>query len=349
MSHISEIDKNFKVETKLNKQDIVFYDTKKEPFEIYGVFFEGDRYRRMPADIAKTVSYGVNKLHTNTAGGRVKFKTDSQYIAISAKMPEVSKMPHFAFSGSIGFDLYVYEKEERFVKSYVPPIDVTDGFEGIIEFETREMREVTINFPLYSDLEDLYIGVSADAQILSPRKYRDLKPIVYYGSSITQGACATRPGNCYQAIISRRFNVDYINLGFSGNAFAEENIAQYIKNLDMSVFVYDYDHNSPHAEFLKNTHEKMFKTIREANPDLPIILLSRPKCNLTQEEKKRLEVVKTTYNNAVQSGDKNVYLIKGYELMALSGDDGIIDSCHPNDYGFYSMAEAICNVLRKII
>lgn len=349
MNQVAEIDKNFKVETKLNKPDIVFYDTKKEPFEIYGVFFEGDRYRRMPADIAKTVSYGVNKLHTNTSGGRVKFKTDSQYIAISAKLPEVSKMPIFAFSGSIGFDLYVYEDGERFVKSYVPPLNVTDEFEGIIEFETREMREVTINFPLYSDLEDLYIGVSADSRVLNPRKYRDIKPVVYYGSSITQGACASRPGNSYEAIISRQFNIDYINLGFSGNAFGEDNIAEYIKGLDMSVFVYDYDHNSPDSAFLKKTHEKMFKTIRAANPDLPIIILSRPKCNLTSEEKKRLKVVEETYNNAIAAGDKNVYLIKGYELMAVSGDDGIIDSCHPNDYGFYSIAQAISKVLEHLI
>lgn len=349
MNKIAEIDKNFKVETNLNKEDIVFYDTKNEPFEIYGVFFEDGKYRRMPASVAKKVSNGVDMLHANTAGGRVKFKTDSDYIAISAKMPSVSKMPHFAFSGSIGFDLYVYEENERFAEAYIPPFDVTNGYEGIIQFETSKMREITINFPLYSELEDLYIGVSEKSQILAPRKYIDIKPIVYYGSSITQGACASRPGNCYQAIISRRFNVDYVNLGFSGNAFGEETMAEYIKNLEMSVFVYDYDHNSPNAEFLSKTHEKMFKIIRDANPDLPIIILSRPKCNLILEEKKRLEVVKTTYNNAVKNGDKNVYFISGQELMAISGDDGVIDRCHPSDYGFYSMAEAISKTLARLL
>ncbi len=350
MSSFSEIDKNFKVETKLNKEDIIFYDTKKAPFEIYGVFFEGDRYRRMPEAVAKAVSNGVYRLHTNTAGGRVRFMTDSPYIAISAKMPTVHKMPHFPFSGSIGLDLYVtVDGEERFYEGYIPPFDVSDGYESVVNFECAEMREVTINFPLYSDLCDLYIGVREGAKILPARTYRDIAPIVYYGSSITQGACASRPGNCYEAIITRRLGVDHINLGFSGNAMGEEEIARYIASLDMSVFVYDYDHNSPDAAYLLQTHERMFRIIREAHPNLPIVILSRPKCRLLEEEKKRLEVVKTTYRNAVEAGDKNVYFIAGSELMALCGDNGVIDRCHPSDLGFFSMAKAIGDVLEKIL
>ena len=350
MASIAELDQNFKVETKLSVDDIVFYDTKNEPFAIYGVFFEGDRYRRLPESVAKEVSAGVYGLHTNTAGGRVRFMTDSPYVAIHAKMPAVHKMPHFPFSGSIGLDLYVYwDGKERFYEGIIPPFDVTDGYEGIVRFETAEMREITINFPLYSDLSDLYIGVREGSQILAASPYRDLKPIVYYGSSITQGGCASRPGNAYEAIIGRRLNVDHVNLGFSGNALAEVAIAEYIKGLPMSVFVYDYDHNSPNADFLAKTHERMFRIIREANPDLPIVILSRPKCRLLEEEKRRLEVVKQTYRNAIARGDKNVYFITGAGLMAMCGDDGVIDRCHPSDLGFYSMATVLGDVLEKIV
>ena len=350
MSTFAQIDKNFKVETKIQKEDIVFYDTKNAPFKIYGVFFEGDRYRRMPESVAKEVSNGVYQLHTNTAGGRVRFMTDSPYIAISAKMPSLHKMPHFAFSGSIGLDLYVtVDGEERFFEGYIPPFEVEDGYEGIVDFETAEMRECTINFPLYSDLSDLYIGVSRDAQILPASDYKDIKPIVAYGSSITQGACASRPGNCYEAIITRRLGVDHINLGFSGNAMGEETIARYIASLDMSAFVYDYDHNSSDAAYLDRTHERMFKIIREAHPDLPILILSRPKCRLIEEEKKRLEVVRATYRHAVEAGDKNVYFIAGSDLMALCGDNGVVDRCHPSDLGFFSMAKAIGDALEKIL
>ena len=169
-----------------------------------------------------------------------------------------------------------------------------------------------------------------------------------YGSLITQGGCASRPGMSYQSIVSRKFNCDYINLGFSGNAKAEDEITDYIKNLEMSVFVLDYDHNAPTVEHLKNTHEKMFKAVRNAHPDIPVIMMSRPKHFLTEEEKERRKVVETTYNNAVASGDKNVYFIDGSLLTELCKDDGTVDNCHQTDFGFVSMANAVSRVMENL-
>ena len=77
MTDISKIDKNFAIKTSIEKDDIVFYDADEEPFKVYGVFRENGRYTRMPADVAKKVSEGVYLLHTNTAGGRVRFTTNS--------------------------------------------------------------------------------------------------------------------------------------------------------------------------------------------------------------------------------------------------------------------------------
>ena len=98
--------------------------------------------------------------------------------------------------------------------------------------------------------------------------------MVFYGHSITQGACATRPGNAYPSILSRKYGFDFINLGFSGSAKGEDAMAEYIASLDMGAFVYDYDHNAPNAEQLLKTHEKMFKTIRKAHPSMPIVIMS---------------------------------------------------------------------------
>ena len=117
----------------------------------------------------------------------------------------------------------------------------------------------------------------------------------------------------------------------------------------MSIFVYDYDHNAPTIEHLKNTHEPMFKAIRSAQPDLPIVILSRPQFILTDAEEKRLEIIKTTYQNAINSGDKNVYLITGPELMKYAGNDGTVDNCHPNDVGFHSMAKVLGDLLEKLL
>ena len=300
----------------------------------------------MPAAVAKTVNEGVYILNTNTAGGRVRFRTNSSYVAISAKMENLGKMPHFALTGSVGFDIYA---DNVYRGTYKPPFEIEDGYESVVELGDSIEKEITINFPLYSDVKKLFIGLQKDADLAMPAPYRNIKPVVYYGSSITQGGCASRPGTAYQAIISRNLNVDYVNLGFSGSAKAEQSMAEYIKNLPMSVFVYDYDHNAPNTTHLSATHERMFKEIREQNPDLPIIILPRPKYCINKEEKKRVKIIKATYENAVNRGDKNVYFIDNKKLMKLCKNEGTVDNCHCTDLGFFSMADKVGKVIEKIL
>ena len=261
-------------------------------------------------------------------------------------MSGIGKMPHFTLCGSAGFDLY---SGNEYIASYVPPFDITDGYEGTVKFDTAITRDITINFPLYSDVNELYIGLDNDSDVCEPLPYKTEKPIVYYGSSITQGGCASRPGNTYQSIISREFNADYVNLGFSGNARAEKEISNYIKDLPMSVFVYDYDHNAPTIEHLASTHERMLLEIREANPTLPIIVMSRPKYRLNNDDIARFNIIKKTYENAISQGDKNIYLIGGPALMRIAEENGTVDGCHPTDLGFFSMAKEIIQVLNRIL
>ncbi len=343
---ISKIDKNFITGTGINKSDIKFYDVKEQPFKIYGLLYENGKFRRIPEAVAKSVSDGVYMLHSNTAGGRIRFRTNSPYVAIYAKMPSVGKMPHFALCGSAGFDLYV---GNDYAFSFLPPFDIEDGYSDVKDFDTEGMKDITINLPLYSDVSELYIGLSEEAVVLEPYPYENEKPIIFYGSSITQGGCASRPGSSYQGFISRWLNTDYINLGFSGNARAEKEISNYIKGLCASVFVYDYDHNAPTVEYLDTTHERMFLEYREANPTVPVVIMSRPKYTLTDVEKRRLEIIRRTYNNAIERGDRNVYLIEGPSLMELAGNEGTVDNCHPTDLGFFSMAKALVSVLEKIL
>ncbi|MBE7054103.1 MAG: hypothetical protein E7391_07520 [Ruminococcaceae bacterium] len=348
MSNIEKIDKNFKVETKIQKDDIVFYNPLEKPFKIYGIFKEDGHFKRIPTNVAESVSDGVVRLHKDTAGGRIRFKTNSDYVAISAKYNRTGKMPHFALTGSVGFDLYA---DNVYTATFVPPFDIEDSYESVIDFKikTENMRDITINFPLYSCIDEIYIGLSKNAKIEESAPYKNKKPVVYYGSSITQGGCASRPGNSYQAVISRRLDLDYINLGFSGNAKGEDEMADYIKNLDMEIFVYDYDHNAPTKEHLEKTHERMFKIIREKNPALPIIMMTRPQYNPTPFAKELKPVIEKTYNNAINSGDKNVYLIDGTCLMEIAKGDGTVDGAHPNDLGFFSMAKAVGDVIEEII
>lgn len=342
---ISTVDKNFTIQHHIAKEDIRFYSADEKPFQIYGVFRDGEKYRRMPEEVAKSVSVEVHFLHANTARGRIRFVTDSTYVAINAKMDGLGKMPHFAYTGSIGFDLYA---DNRYYKTFVPPMDITDGYESVMEFPTKETREITINFPLYSNVNELYIGLQEDAILEKASPYQNEKPFVYYGSSITQGGCASRPGMSYQSIISRRFHCDFVNLGFSGSALAEDEMIDYVKNLEMSLFVYAYDHNAPNVEHLKNTHEKMFQAVRKTHPDIPIIILSRPKHILSQEEEMRRDMIEKTYQNAKLNGDKNVYFISGKELTAFCRDEGTVDGVHPTDYGFSSIAKVLGDVIEGI-
>ncbi len=345
---ISKVDRNFAVKTNIEKDDIVFYDAEQAPFKIYGIKREGELFRRLPESIAKATNEGVHHLHANTAGGRVRFVTDSPYIAIVSEYGSyVGKMPHFPFTGSIGYDLYT---GKQYLKTFVPHIDTKERLESVIDIYEPALREYTINFPLYSEVKKLYIGLKEGCVLEPVADYVEPLPIVYYGSSITQGGCASRPGNAYQSIIGRELDMDHINLGFSGSAKAEDVIADYVAGLEMCVFVYDYDHNAPNTAHLAATHEKMFKKVRAAHPDLPILMLTRPKYYLTAEEEERQAIVRKTYENALAAGDKNVYFIPGTELLVdLVRECALVDNCHPNDAGFASMAYVIGNKLKEIL
>lgn len=348
MDQISKIDKNFAVETKLDLENVRFYSALDKPFSLHGVFYQDGRFRRMPSDVAASVSPSVLRLHTHTAGGRLRFRTDSAYVAIKAVMPQISRMSHFALTGSAGFDLYK-GTDEVFVKTFTPPYTMENGFENVIKFSGKEMRDLTINFPLYSGISELYIGLEDDATVEAPLPYKIVKPIVFYGSSITQGGCASRPGNSYECRVSRALSADFINLGFSGSCRAEEEMAHYLKGLDMSVFVYDYDHNSRNPDYLEKTHKRLFEIFRKENPHVPVLMLSRPDPILKGNALKSKEIIEKTYLDAKAAGDENVYFLDGPALMKIAGKDGTVDGCHPNDFGFYSMAEAVTEVLKQML
>jgi hypothetical protein len=272
-------------------------------------------------------------------------------VAIVAKMPFIGRMPHFALTGSSGFALYI---DGVFVKTFIPPFDMKDGYESLLELpierEPGKMHDVTIVWPTYSTVSSLYVGVQKGAQVLPPDPYKHDKPVVYYGSSITQGGCSSQPGNTYEDILSRWLNTEYINLGFSGNAKGEPEMVEYINNLDMSVLVMDYDHNAPSIEHLQATHEPMYKAIRERHPDLPIIMISMPKNFCSPTVEKRKAIIRATYENAAAAGDKNVYFIDGCSFFKILGEDSCtVDSTHPNDLGFMAMALGIRPVLEPLL
>lgn len=352
MADISSIDKNFKIETNIQKDDIKFLDSQADCFDIYGVMCTDGKYHRLPFDVAKNTNDGVNHLHNYTAGGRIRFITNSKYVVInSLTSADSGKMAHITTLGSSGFDMYLIENGKAvYFRSFMPLHNFGEKFEQIVEFQDNNTRDILIHFPLYNTCRNLYIGVQESAFVKPGSKYKYQTPIVYLGSSITQGGCASRPGNAYQNHISRYFDTDFINLGFSGSCRGEQALSDHIASLDMSIFVLDYDHNAPTVEHLAATHENVFKTFRKKHPDTPVIIMTKTDVPRTKDAlentNKRREIIRRTYDNAVAAGDKNVYFLDGQEIFKIAGyTDCTVDGCHPNDLGFWCMAQALIKVI----
>ena len=342
---ISDLDKNLAVENTTGLKNIIWLDVKEEPFSVHGLQRpeKGKPFLRMPEEVAAAVSDCVKYLNTNTAGGRIRFRTDSPFVAIKAVMPDNATMPHIPMLGQSGFDLY---QSDGGIYAYVGSLIPHDRNHGFDTWRATDgkMHTYTVNMPLYDPVEEVFIGLEAGAELLPPEPYAMKKPVVYYGSSITQGGCASRPGNAYQALISRRLDADFINLGFSGCARGEPAIRDYLAALDASVFVCDYDHNAPSADYLEATHRPLYEVYRAGQPDTPIVFVSRPDFypSSPAEDVRRREIVLATYHAALEAGDRKVSFVDGARLFeGPFADSCTVDGCHPNDLGFFRMAQKI--------
>jgi len=351
---ISKVDRNFAGEG-IRYEGLKIYSARDRHFHIYGLYqpYEGGGFKRMPSDAAAKMKGSIQELYTHTSGGRIRFCTDSARIFLRAVLPQIVRFDHMPKTGSSYFDLYVdgvYWNVFRhgllngLEQKELPP----NAYDASLTLGGRKMREILIHFPLYNPVDDVFIGLDEDAQILPAAEYTYQKPVVFYGSSITQGGCASHAGNAYFNILSRRLDTDIVNLGFSSGCHGEDAMAEYLSTLDMSALVYDYDHNAGSVEELKQTHERAFRIIRDKQPNLPVIMISAADRMFGIPARK--EIIRRTYQNAVDAGDKNVYFIDGGTIYAPVGRDlCTVDHIHPNDTGFLMMANAVEPVLRRIL
>ena len=192
-------------------------------------------------------------------------------------------------------------------------------------------------------------GISLSQQEPLPRAIE--KPIAFYGSSITQGGCVSRPANMYSHILCRMLDADCLNLGFSGSAMGEQSIAEYLATREMSAFVMDYDYNSTSLESLANTHYPFYKTVRRAHPDLPIVIVTHPYYHAEAEnDKARKDVIRETVRRAAEEGDTRVEFVDSEAFFPLQMRDlYAVDALHPNDLGQFMMARAIYPALKRAL
>ena len=259
-----ELADGFVPQNRLKYDDIAWINAKSAPIKTYGVFYDEKSgcYLRISPDIAACFDDVFSRLNMDTAGGRVRFKTNSPYIALYAAQTNNIQLNIMTLCGQSGFDLY---RDNVYAETFLPKTNVKNGFCDIIETD-GEMHEYTVNFPLFDNVNSLYIGLCENAFVFEAAPHiNEGGPIVFYGSSITQGACASRPGMAYPARVCRRFNADYVNLGFASRCRGQKEMAEYIRGLSMSAFVMGFDHNAENAEELSLRHNDFYRTIRESD------------------------------------------------------------------------------------
>ena len=338
-------------------ENILWYEVNAKDMDLYGTV-EGEGCSltsRIPDDVAKNTNNGVYNQRAYAAGVRLRFGTDSQTIAIRAEYGDRNEPTCMSLCGIYGFDLYKCDNSGKvtFVHTFRPSVDFDRQILANDPYRTQDndLTYNTLNFPLFSEVKKLYIGIDTNSVLKRGMEYKNTLPVVFYGSSITHGAAASRPGNTYESFISQKYNMNYTNLGFAGAAKAEETMANHLASLKMSVFVSDYDHNAPTAEYLESTHYNLYKIIRQKNPDIPYVMISKPDFIKNPEySAKRRDIIKASYEKAVADGDKNVYFIDGETLLKGEVEESCtIECCHPNDIGFLRMSKIIGDKLNEII
>ncbi len=335
----------------------IYLDAKQAPFSLHGFC---SPFRRVPEAVAEATSEGVARLAKATTGGRLRFRTTSDYIVVHAETSQTSGGTISTYAATSSFDIYMKENGQyKFRGIFVPSQGEGKTYvEGRLKYGNNNMKDIMLDFPLDASVSELYIGLREGCELLPPTPYKYTTPIVFYGSSIVHGT-GLRPSSPYPSVVSRRFDTDFVNLGFGGNAKAEPAIMEYISTLKMSMLVYDYDHNAPTPEYLEATHYAGYKIFREKQPKTPVIFASKPDyhsnmytlgpANINENERRR-KIVFETYCKALAEGDRNVYFVDGSKMFPEDcREDCTTDGCHPNDLGYHFMANAFGEVIGELL
>ena len=336
-------------------ENTIFYNVRNAPFSLHGLFRPQNEgpFLRIPEAVAKQCNIHIAEgLYLNTAGGRVRFCTDAEELTF-----RVTRAPFklgLRTSPLLEFSIDLYHDTARGSKFVLGRMLMpVEGKENLWECSFKlpaGEKSLTAYFPCYGNVEDMEIGLPAGATLTPHAPYTYQKPILYYGSSITQGAAASRPGKAYPSILSRRFDMDFINLGFAGSCRGEEVLCEHMAGLDISAFVSDYDHNRSCAEKLADNHYRVYEIIREKHPDIPYYMISRPDFYYNEQDFNRRAVVMESYLRAWRGGDRNVYFIDGSAFFATADKlEFTQDGTHPTDEGFERMADLIGAVLENTL
>ncbi|MEL6194969.1 MAG: SGNH/GDSL hydrolase family protein [Bacteroidota bacterium] len=339
-----------------NSQDlteIIFYG--KDSFRLEGTIISDslkeNRYDRLPASYKGIVREAVWNLSKSSSGLSIRFLTNSPIIRVKWEVLHDFKMNHMPETGIKGVDLYFKNIGSWQYLSTGRPQGMENEY-TLVENMTIEEREFKIYLPLYDGIKNIEIGIEAGSVIRQP-DIDDDKPIVFYGTSITQGGCASRPGMAHTNIISRKLDVNVLNFGFSGNGRMEEPIAQLISEADAELYVIECMHNMISPENITERTIPLVDIIREKNPHTPILLVDQSKATFSalntqvmEESNGMNHALKVEYQKMIDKGYKDLYYVE--TLHALGSDqEGTVDGVHYNDLGFMRYADFLIGKFRE--
>lgn len=341
--------------TNANTDDDGYYWTDIRDFGIQGKGWHDDLdYNRLPAKAEEIVREPVWDLSHHTAGFYVRFITDANFIKAKWSLTgEPNSMNHFAATGISGLDLYVKLEDGSW---HWLGIGRPEGIENTVfltEILPEGTREYMLYLPLYNGINHVKIGIPEGYEIKGVTPDNG-KPIVFYGTSITQGGCASRPGMCATAILGRRLDREIINLGFSGNGRMEPEVARLLAELDPLIYFLDCIPNMD-ADMVKERVEPFVAILREAHPDTPIILAEGVTYNnafLIEDSRVRnsecRRALRMAYENLLAGGTRNLYYQIAEGQLGFDGE-GTVDGVHPTDLGFHRQANVYQLLIESIL
>ena len=338
-------------------QNIVYTDAKE--FPLYGKISEktNERYERLPSELENVSRKDVWRLGQNSAGLYIRFRSNTTSMRIKWQSTFDNEQNHMTDLGTRGLDLYALVDGEWRAVAPVRPTRKGVNEWTIIRNMLPEYREYMLYLSLYDGVKSLEIGVDEGAYLGQPEVASPSteKPIVMYGSSILQGGCASRPGMAYTNIIGRRFDREVFNLGFSGNARLDMEIAHLMASVkDPGAFVLDFVPNSS-DKLINEVAEKFFRVLRDAHPNVPVIFVEDPifprsafDTKLHEEVVGRNIAMTQLFKRLKKAGEKKIYYVSALKML---GDDGdaTVDGSHFTDVGALRYVENIMPALKKAL
>jgi hypothetical protein len=335
--------------------DMVWHDAKDIGLEGRGwpIADLASPYDRLPAKAQNVVRGAVWGLSRHSAGLSFRFNTDATRFQIKYSLGSAKvAMPHMPATGVSGIDLYALAPNGKWKW-----VSVSRPSGQNVEFKVEGLdkgkRTYLAYLPLYNSVTKLEIGIPS-GNVFEPIAPRREKQIVFYGTSITHGACASRPGMTHPAILSRRLDLPVINLGFSGNGKMEPEVGALLAELDPAVYVIDCLPNMSESEVAANA-ETLVTILRDARPETPIILVEdRTFANAWIQVSKRMghegrrSALVKAYDNLVSTGVKKLFYLEGDNLLGDDGE-GTTDGSHPNDLGFMRQSDVFEPLLKRVL